>query len=809
MLKVNKVKKIRRIKKKGSSFVLVVFITAILFTTATTMIAVVTNDYKTRVNESKKLENLYQSDAKLDIARNIIVKNADAAVVYANNKVAAKYNDETFNPDGENKKMLDTEFKKYFFEFLGGGTEKLDQGISSKSANKTKMEEIKKDPDSALAYGILTSSIKERVPLAEPEQLLDRNLKEYSVSGGYEFKDGGDNTAPSKTATEGDKRASLQDGELKILNYEVGKNSSGEVDKIVIALESTFYTDTAVSKTSLNNTKTITTKYTINAPDYNQVVGNKQENTIEHTYAVQKAITADGDLNVNSNANLTVNGDTWIKGNTYEKLGADVAYTKYAHGIRLDNSNAVFNGTVSTNNTLSLSNGSDVTVSGELYSYNTYLGALKRESIEKETGNNKLDAGNVFTNNDLVMNSNSSSIKADNYYGISDKKESKDEGKAELARTSSSIIVNKHNSESKIDIKDAAYIPGLAYMDTPGSAYTTGESIGIKDNFEAYTYTEKFSPDEEFGVEEYNLNDLMVGLVESDDSKVKSNHFEQYFRQNGDLTGGGITIGSVYSIGSGVNQGELVNSAINMEEIGEITGVQENARKRYGKNVYAMGYIGEDDTKSELKYYTDAQKNESGMKTVKEEVAFDEINGIDLSKLFKEKVASDGTDGYLLLSADEKSTLTFEEQADGKVSIVLTDKDGNEVQKINDGISKIDSGQVKAVIITKGNVVFKGNVNIKGNLIAGGNVTVTSGANINIDYSQPTINNIIAFNKQGIFDDSSKLFKGKPIDTKSEVVTVETKLKVEAADTGWYDTSKLKDGLWKLKKETGEVIEQK
>lgn len=794
MLKVNKVKKIRRIKKKGSSFVLVVFITAILFTTATTMIAVVTNDYKTRVNESKKLENLYQSDAKLDIARNVIVKNADAAVVYANNRVAVEYKDKVINPNEESKKMLDSKFKEYFFEFLG--TNNLD---SLNTGNLPKEEET-------LAYGILKSKFME----VKQSIKLGATQEELAKKENYEFKDGGDNTAPSKEATEGDKRASLQEGELSILNYEVGKNSSGKVDKIVIELESTFNTDTAVSKTSLNNTKTITTKYTVNAPDYNQSVGNEQISSTEYTYAVQKAITADGDLNINSNANLTVNGDTWIKGNTYEKLGADVAYTKYAHGIHLENSKAVFNGTVSTNNTLSLSNGSDVTVSGELYSYNTYLGALKRESIEKETGNNKLSVKDIVTNNDLVMNSNSSSIKADYYYGISDKKESKGEGKAELARTSSSIIVNKHGLESKIDIKYDAYISGLAYMDTPGSAYTTGESIGVKENFEAYTYTEKFSPDEEFRVEEYNLNDLMVGLVESDDSKVKSNHFEQYFRQNGDLTGGGITIGSVYSIGSGVNQGELVNSTINIEEFDKIAGaVQENGRKKYGKNVYAMGYIGKDDTKNELDYYKKAQENESGMKTVKGEVAFDEINGIDLSKLFKEKVASDGTDGYLLLSADEKSTLTFEEQADGKVSIVLTDKDGNEVQKINDGISKIDSGQVKAVIITKGNVVFKGNVNIKGNLIAGGNVTVTNGANINIDYNVSTINNIIAFNKQGVFDDSSKLFKGKPIDTTEEVVKVEIKLNVDAADTGWYDTRKLQDGLWKLKKETGEVIEQK
>lgn len=790
MLKVNKVKKIRRIKKKGSSFVLVVFITAILFTTATTMIAVVTNDYKTRVNESKKLENLYQSDAKLDIAYNIIVKNADAAVVYANNKVAVEYKDAVINPNEESQKILDSKFKEYFFEFLGT------------NVNSLKSPEEKE----TLAYGILESKYKE----VKQSIKLGATQKELAEKGNYDFKDGGDNTAPSETATEGKKRADLQEGELSILKYEVEKTPSGEVEKIVIDLESTFNTDTDVSKTSLNNKKTINTKYIINAPDYNQSVGNEQINSTEYTYAVQKAITADGDLNINEGAKLTVNGDTWVKGNTDKSLDADVAYTKYAHGIHLENSTAEFKGTVSTNNTLSLSNGSNVTVSGDIYSYNTYLGALKRESIEKEAGKNNLSVGSIITNNDLVMNSNESTIKATNYYGISDKKESKGIEKANLARASSSIIVNKHNNTSTIDISDVAYISGLAYMDTPDVAYTTGESIGVKDNFEAYTYTEKFSPDEEFEVKEYNLNDLMVGLVESDDSKVKSNHFEQYFKQNETLTGGGITIGAVYSIGSGVNKDGVVNSTKDVEELEKITKVQVRGQERYGKNVYAMGYIDEkEDTKEAIDYYTEAQKNESGMKTVKKEVAFDEINKIDLSKLFKEKVASDGTDGYLLLSADENSTLTFAQQEDGKVSIVLTDEDGNEVQKINDGSSKIDSGQVKAVIITKGNVVFKGNVNIKGNLIAGGNVTVTTEADVKIDYDVSTINNIIAFNKQGVFDDSSKLFSGKPIDTTEEVVKVEIKLNVDAADTGWYDTSKLQKGLWKLKKEIGEVIEQK
>ena len=101
-------------KKKGSSLILVVFITAIVFTLGTTMVAVVTNDYKTRVNESKKLQNLYQSDAQLDVVYNVIAKNADVATKYAYNVAKYDYN----NNNVKSKSDLEKVFKKAFINFL-------------------------------------------------------------------------------------------------------------------------------------------------------------------------------------------------------------------------------------------------------------------------------------------------------------------------------------------------------------------------------------------------------------------------------------------------------------------------------------------------------------------------------------------------------------------------------------------------------------------------------------------------------------------------------------------------------------------
>lgn len=73
-----------RRKKKGSSLVLVVFISALIIATATMMLTVVSSDYKSRVNRSNRIKSLYEADSGQNYVKNIIQKESDLAIIYAN-----------------------------------------------------------------------------------------------------------------------------------------------------------------------------------------------------------------------------------------------------------------------------------------------------------------------------------------------------------------------------------------------------------------------------------------------------------------------------------------------------------------------------------------------------------------------------------------------------------------------------------------------------------------------------------------------------------------------------------------------------
>ncbi|NLZ49919.1 MAG: hypothetical protein GX895_14275, partial [Clostridiales bacterium] len=78
--------KIRK-KKRGSTFVIVIIVMAIIFTTGTTILAVTANDYKMRIAQSRRLQNLYEADSGLDIVENIIIKTSQEAINYADREV--------------------------------------------------------------------------------------------------------------------------------------------------------------------------------------------------------------------------------------------------------------------------------------------------------------------------------------------------------------------------------------------------------------------------------------------------------------------------------------------------------------------------------------------------------------------------------------------------------------------------------------------------------------------------------------------------------------------------------------------------
>ena len=107
--------KIRK-KKKGSTFVIVVVVMAIIFTTGTTILAVTANDYKMRINQSKKLQNLYEADSGLDVVENIIVKTSQEAIKYADKEVKKKFTE--LDDKDRSKDKINEIFKDKFYEFL-------------------------------------------------------------------------------------------------------------------------------------------------------------------------------------------------------------------------------------------------------------------------------------------------------------------------------------------------------------------------------------------------------------------------------------------------------------------------------------------------------------------------------------------------------------------------------------------------------------------------------------------------------------------------------------------------------------------
>ena len=792
-------------RKKGSSLILVVFITAVVFTVATTMVAVVTNDYKTRVNESKKLQNLYQSDAQLDVVYNVIAKNADVAAMYAYNVAKYQYN----NNNVTSSSALEREFKNAFVNFLMNGYN--GEPILKQAINNRRL--IKFDSANTTCEGYQDIS---NYKIDESDPQTDLNV----------------NTGKDKD---------LQKNELNIVLTPSTNN-----DSIVAEVTSTFYSNNEVSDTDptevngkLNNKKKITTKYTIEAPKYsNDVISTSVSNRETNQYAVEKAITADGNLNVQEGASLKVLGnyydkdgkflntgdaDIWIKGNdksTRDKY--NVENDKYAYGVVLGNGKLDVTGNVYTNGSLTLSNNSNANISKNLYAHNAYLGPIKFNDSYKEAGENELKASNIYTNNDLVMNSCNSSIEAENYVGMGDFKETND--KIDAAKNSSSIIVNSNkNSDgsntaygSKIKLNTAT-VAGLAYMNTDGNSYyTTGESIAVKGNYIAYS--DSLATDGKsaiYNFEQYDPWTLLEGTPGE-----KATHFEKYFKDGSkNIEDGGIEIGKLSSTGAGVNNKGLVSHA-SAEEQANIVKTQNESKTAYGIKVYGMGNesylkenVNEDLDKAGLACYKDISKmatvgGQNAMVNfgkLKDVLGSDEMN--QLYSNIKLGTIYNNYNGYALLNANGDD-MTIERTNSG-VTITL----GSRELVINEGDMPTDpkTGErtLNAVIITNGNITLKGSkpLNINGTVISSKDVNVEAGTDVTVKHDTVVISKTVAQNSQ-FFQD---LLNGKPIDSTTRIEPVQVGVSYKGANNnaaaGWYDATKyLKKGLWKLEGENGGVL---
>lgn len=796
---------VKKRKKKGSSLVMVVIITAMIFTFATSMIAMVTGDYKARLNESKELQNLYQSEAGLDLVYNTIIKNSDTATEYANKQVfdyIAGIKDVNSIADNDEKiyEVLNKKFKENFIKFLGkhetvNNTTNLSDLKATNEGAKNKVVpnsviSITDDRDeyynNNLLYAIMNLQYLTYESTDANVEIKNENLKWNPIS--REIKDN-------------------QIAEIKVIGYEVDMTNY----KITIQVESTFKTDSSKNPKCLENKKTIKTKYIVNAPDYAQNYGISADVKDINLYdASSKAIATDGNLYIKDAGTVNVNGgDIWIKGtDTNESKTSLYSFDKYRSGIFINESSFnVTNGKIYTNATFNLENEADVNIE-DLYAVNAYIGA---QSVGAASNNNKLVANNVITNNDIAFNSPNSNIQIGNYYGINDKTiESGVIDKADAAMKSSTIIVNndKNSANSTINI-DNAVVMGVAYVETD-KAYQTGESVAIRGNYAAYEYILPGYIDK-IKLEQYDTNNFKAQFIKHKDGSdltvdEKANYFKEYYNtqidgSNFSFSNGGITINNLTSVGAsattnGVNSG----TGINEDTLRKISSL----KKEYAKNVYAMGGLDGDDAQMEA-YNANVVKN-TVASSINSDKLVDYVSDKELEDLRLKE-------GQLILNKDADKTVHVYSDR-----IELLDKDFNVLNTI-----RLASGKDthKAMIVTKGNVVIGDDnkiVNYNGTIISAGDVTFEGSGVKNITYTQQTIVDISA--KFYYYIDG--VFKGKPFSVSvgkdtliSKGINNQTSYKQnEGSDTekstvtdvyyksnAKYDADTyLKKGLWQLVK---------
>lgn len=763
-------------KKKGSSFIIVLFITAIIFTTATTMIAVVTNDYKTRVNQSKSLQNLYESDSNLDYAYTSIVKNSQMASLVAYNKVARDY--EGYSRDEIKKDDVNKLFKKYFLQALTG----YDADKSSEDPN------VEYNGTKPVFFGI------ENLAYMNYEDVDQNTVRDFPSSTSNWTKIDRDNASNTEY------NVNVEGFKVDYSNY-----------TLKIKLKSTFNSKSN-SVQKLANKKTIRTSYTISAPDYTGVVDNDGKDGSVSIYSVDsRAITADGDLKVDG-SDINISGDIWIKGNSNTVGENDkISYDKYYSGIVLGTNaktSLTMNGNIYTPRTLTLQNNATLN-SSNIYALNVYLGALKYGTT---SGNNSLVAKNVVTNNDLTMNSDSSSVNIGEYYGINENKEDAKENT--YSTNSSSIIVNKTDSKLKIN---KATVMGFAYIDTDdASKYKTGESIAVKGNYKAYA-TVLPSYEDKVNFQFIDSVRLIESINGDSSSTAKAKYFVDYYNIYNDALTGGVDIDELYSTGASVNKnGDVQNG--DRKKINDKKVIDE--RKNYARYVFDMALNDKsynDNKLSEIyTYCTDHLEY-----TQKQVAKNGDNNGVvDFSKFGTELCSKESimignvsyqdeaekkleTKIYDLLLNGTKNLGKNESAKDVIISVEA--RNGKNVAVIRVGneekyVSNDDS--VNCFLITAGNVIIKDNVKYNGAIVAGGNVKL-EGNNISINYDESKLATTklayqIAFGE----DKFNNIYS---LNDKSEYKDVQVGLEyypsMEALNKVAFDADTfVKEGLWQLEK---------
>lgn len=517
-------------KKEGASLIAVVVVFMFVTTVSMATLSMVASNYKARVAESKRIENLYASDSGLDVAYNIMAKTFDAATKYGYYKVQDLKSLEGNSPNKPNYKDLEDDIKA-----LEGEIEDLKKVIPSETRTRTDINnEIKAKNDlitksRSLEQLLLNEEFKRTfknfikestdpaqlgVGEAAPSKLEDsiKNYKFVDVSidnNGIKFDDkivefGIDNNntvRPTLDLTKIDEpipvsgASETKEYELQGLNKKINITTTPQEKYKDIIVTSNFFSEKFNGTNVLNGTneRTVAETFDMIVPNFNEAYYQEAASEMNEYLATKdRALTVHGNMYVTGANNFTVsNGDLFVEGVTPTVGVTTRSYKKYNGGIMIADSNEVkFSGDVITRNSFNIRNDAKVTIDKNLYGRNVYLGGQYYrndlsdgfiQGLDEAATNSQLYVnsdvsdgvarGQIVIDNDLALKAQGSESKiiVNDFYGINDKTITTTEAyghAVDKVKSSSSIIVNTTDNSSKIDIKQSAYIMGTAHINT-------------------------------------------------------------------------------------------------------------------------------------------------------------------------------------------------------------------------------------------------------------------------------------------------------------------------------------------------------
>lgn len=834
-------------KKQGASLIVVVILFMFISTVSMAMLSMVASNYKARVVESKRVENLYSSDSGLDVTYNIIGKTFDAATKYGYYEVQElkstggntkspndeKYKDieadiDLLNNDINNFKnekptdirpqsaidqdiaqaksliledqnieqiLLNEEFKRAFKNFIAKTT--------TSQLGEVPPDKLK---DSIEKHRYVVVSVEDINTINFDEQTIEfANENGQSPEIKLEEIDNPENVSGSLDQTKG--IYSKSDGGKHYKTVEFTVYGKQQYDNIIVS--SDFYTK-KINENAINERK-LQAKYTMKVPNYEDIYFQNSTGEL-HQYLATKdrALTIFGDMNVNNATDLKVDGEIFVQGSPDHSTDNRI-YGKYFGGITVNNSTGVsFTKDVSTRGTFNIQDASGITIGENLYAKNIYAGNIENNSDDNNSGSilnvNNLDKdkGQVIIDNDLALNLKNTTVNIKDFYGINDKEDI--DKSTVAAKKSSSIIVNGNYNSTNLYITGSAYIMGMAHIATVGD-YQTAESGAVKGNYIAYsvpltddekkTYNDSLTDDEKktYSIpldktEIFAYHDpLQLLEPDTDDPNItaqqaKENHFLAYWDQEGRNPDVG-----------GIHWPVNDDGSINVYSIGAIVYKKEDETKgvvipsKYSQDLFLDDKpVGKSRIDFAQKVYKFGET--ANISDYNNTIVTDFTSLINTGNIPSEYVLLDQNNKgeYAIFNGDESKEVKIVTSTDAEDTISST---GN---TITIKVANKDSGHtISAVIASAGKVSIEAGITINGCIIAEGDLDI-NGNGVTINYDSGVIERVQAQNI-----DTFKAVFGESIVDDTDDTTSDAGANTDSATN--YDLKNfLEDKSWKILK---------